>query len=101
MAETVITILDKIKTDLRISHTALDDDLNDQISACLSDLQVCGIQDPSESDPLIINVIKLWCRANYTDDPERAAAYQARYDAMKACLMMAEGYGHETSGTAD
>lgn len=87
------TIL-KIKTDLRISHTALDDDLADQIDACLQDLRVCGVSLPDESDPLVLNALKLWSRANYTGDTAKAAAYMQRYDALKACLMMAEGYAH-------
>lgn len=85
--------LEKIKDDLRIKHTALDEDLSDQIAACLSDLAICGIADPDETDKTILAALKLWCRANYTDDTNKAAAYQQRYDSMKACLMMAEGYG--------
>lgn len=83
----------KIKQDLRITHTALDEDLNDTIDACLADLEVCGIQDPDETDLMILAGIKLYVRAQYTDDTEKAAAYMERYGAHKACLMMAEGYG--------
>lgn len=87
------TTLSKIKTNLRISHTALDDDLSDTISACLTDLRVCGIFDPQTDDPLILNAIKLYCRSEYTDDTSKAAAYKERYDALKSCLMMASEYG--------
>ena len=83
----------KIKTDLRISHTALDADLSDTIDACLEDLAICGIHDPAETDKTILAVVKLYCRAYYTDDTDKAAAYLERYNAMKACLMMAAGYG--------
>ncbi len=83
----------KVKTDLRISHSALDGDISDMIDACLRDLEVCGIPAPSEDDPLVLNAIKLYVRTNYTSDTKDAAAYQKRYDAMKACLMMAEDYG--------
>lgn len=83
----------KVRQDLRISHRQLDDDLRDQVDACLADLIMCGIQIPSEEDPIVLNAIKLWCRANYTDDTGKAAAYQARYDALKGSLQMAEGYG--------
>ena len=86
-------ILSKIKTDLRISHTALDDDLSDTIDACLSDLLICGIANPDPADKSILAAVKLYCRAAYTDDTDKAAAYMERYDAMKACLMTASGYG--------
>ena len=94
------SLLVKIKTNLRISHTLLDEDLSDTIAACLQDLKVCGVQapvpdDPQETDPLILNAIKLYCRAEYTDDTTKAAAYKARYDALKSCLMMASGYREE------
>lgn len=88
-------LLNKVKTSLRISHNVLDDDLTDTIEACLQDLDVCGVQDPYVGDPLILNAVKLFCRAAFTDDTGKAAAYQARYDALKSCLMMAEGYGGE------
>lgn len=88
-------ILHKIKQDLRISHSALDEDIKDSVDACLKDLQICGVEHPDESDPAILNVIKLWTRAAYTDDPAKSSTYMERYNSMKATLMMAEGYGRE------
>ena len=88
-------LLNKVKTSLRISHNVLDDDVADTIEACLADLKVCGVQTPDAADALILNAVKLFCKAAYTDDTGKAAAYQARYDSLKACLMMAEGYGGE------
>ena len=92
-------LLLKIKTSLRISHTALDEDVEDTVAACLADLRVCGVQDAltaadlAELDPLILRAVKIYCKAVYTDDPAKAARYQEGYDALKSCLMMAEGYG--------
>lgn len=90
-------LLNKVKTNLRISHSVLDNDLADTIEVCLLDLKVCGVQDPDATDPLILNAVKLYSRAAYTDDTEKAAAYQARYDSLKACLMMASGYREEAA----
>lgn len=87
--------LTKIKLALRISHTKLDEDIQADIDACLADLEVCGVSYAQETDPLIYNAVKLWCRALYTDDPAKGAEYQQRYEKLKACLMMAEGYGRE------
>lgn len=91
------SLLNKIKTKLRISHTALDEDLKDTISACLTDLAVCGVQaptpaDPQDTDPLILNAIKLYCSAEFTDDPDKATAFMARYDSLKSFLMTAGEY---------
>ena len=89
------SLLQKIKTNLRISHSKLDDDLKDTALSCLADLQVCGVHAPKQDDPLICNAIKLYCKAEFTDDTAKAAAYKERYDALKSCLMMASGYREE------
>lgn len=83
----------KIKTDLRITHSVLDSELSDQIDSCLADLRMCGIGEPYEDDPLVLNCLKLWCRANYTTETGPADAYMNRYNALKSSLMMASGYG--------
>lgn len=93
--------LAKVKQALRISHHILDEDVMADIDACLADLGVCGIVNIDETDPLIYNAIKLYCRAGYTDDPTKAAAYQQRYDALKGCLMAAEGYGWQEEADGD
>jgi hypothetical protein len=86
--------LTKIKQSLRITHEKLDEAIRADIDACLVDLRLVGVTYADETDPLIFNAIKLWCRSFYTDDVVKAAEYLKRYEALKACLMMAEGYGH-------
>ena len=96
-------LLNKIKTSLRISHTALDEDVTDTIDACLADLRAVGVlaemTDATKGlDPLVLNAVKLYCKAAYTDDPAKAASYQRGYDSLKATLKIAEGYGHQEAG---
>lgn len=85
--------LKKIKQSIRISHDKLDDDIRADIDACVADLRLVGITHADQTDPLIFNAIKLWCRSLYTDDTAKAAEYLKRYEALKSSLMMAEGYG--------
>lgn len=92
-----MTTLEKIKLSIRISHSKLDEDIQADIEACLADLRLCGVTYADDSDPLIFNAIKLWCRSLYTDDPAKGAEYLRRYEALKACLMVAEGYGWEAA----
>lgn len=92
-----MTTLEQIKLAVRISHSVLDADIQADINACLADLRVCGVRYAEESDPLILNAIKLWCRSLYTDDAVKGAEYMRRYEALKTCLMMAEGYGWRAS----
>lgn len=93
-------LLNKIKTSIRIGHNALDEEVDDNIVACLAELRVVGVlaeklDATKELDPLIVSAVKMYCKANYTDDPAKAARYQAGYDSLKSCLMMAEGYGYK------
>lgn len=90
---TDITTLTKIKKDLRISHTVLDEDIQADIDSCLADLKLCGIQMPDPADPIIFNAVKLYCRSLYTDDTEKGAEYLRRYESLKGSLQLAEGYG--------
>lgn len=85
--------LTRIKLAIRTSHSKLDEDIQADIDACLADLKVCGIIHAGEEDPLIFNAIKLYCKSIYTDDTAKGTAYLERYEKLKACLMMAEGYG--------
>lgn len=100
------SLLSKIKTGLRISHSVLDEDVVDNIYACLADLKVCGVRASKlditrDLDPLVLNAVKLYCKKEYTDDPAKAARYQGGYDSLKASLMMAEEYGHEEAVAND
>ena len=88
----------RLRLALRINHTKLDEDISADLDACLADLRLCGIIEPNPTDPLIFNAVKLFLRASYTDDTDKAAEYLRRYDALKASLMMAEGYGWREAG---
>lgn len=88
-------MLEQIKKRLRISHDRLDDDIQSDIDAALKDLAIHGIVYAPESDPLIVNAVKLYCQVSQTDDPVKSAEYLRRYNAMRDSLKMATGYGRE------
>lgn len=89
----------KIKKAIRRSHSKLDEDLMDDIDACIADLKSVGVTGPNavESDPLFYNAIKLYCKSLNTDDSAKAAEWLRRYESLKACLMMAKGYRGEAA----
>lgn len=86
-------LLQNVKTAIRIKHAALDNDIQDNIQACLLDLKVHGIIHAGAEDALIQNAVKLYCKAEYTDDPEKSDTFRERYIEMRNCLKQAEGYG--------
>jgi hypothetical protein len=89
------TLLEKVKAGIRRTHNKLDDDLRDDIDACLADLASVGVIYADVTDPLIVSAVKNYCRSTNTDDPAKAAEWLRRYESQKASLMMAEGYGRE------
>lgn len=87
------TTLQRVKQSLRTAHDKLDEDIQADIDACMADLKSVGVTYAPEEDPLMYNAIKLYCRSLYTDDAAKGAEYLRRYEALKASLMMTEGYG--------
>ena len=82
-----------VKLALRITHDRLDSDIESEVEACRADLQMHGIIHAEDSDPLILNAVKLWARSVFTDDSAKAAEWLARYKAQRDYLKQAEGYG--------
>jgi hypothetical protein len=87
--------LAQVKLYLRISHSKLDEAIEGDIESCLSDLRMHGVTLKDDTDSLILNAIKLWCRSIYTTDAAKAAEWERRYIAMRNHLKGAKGYGWE------
>ncbi len=87
--------LAKVKQAIRRSHNKLDDDLMTDIDACLADLRAHGINGPKavETDPLIYNAIKLYCRSLDATEPAVAADWRNCYRDLRDSLKGAKGYG--------
>lgn len=85
------TLLEKVKLALRISEDDFDDELTDLISAAIKDLNIAGVDNTSESDPLVIRAITTYCKAHFgeVDEYDRL---KSSYDEQKAQLQMATGY---------
>lgn len=91
--------LAKVKAFIRISHSKQDGDITDNIEACLEDLKVHGIVHKDDTDPLVLNAVKLYCKSLYVDDVAKAADYRARYIALRDSLKVAKGYGWKDGGS--
>jgi len=85
------TILEKVKTCLRITTDDFDDEVSDLIEACKQDLATAGVVVPNENDILILQAIKTYCRAHF-GIPENYDKLKASYDEQKAQLSMRTGY---------
>ena len=86
-------VLRRVKLYLRKTHTATDEDILADIDSCIHQLEMLGVMSNSYAfDPVLFNVIKLYCKISDTDDPAEAAALQARYDGLVASMQMARKY---------
>ena len=83
-----MALLDIVKLSLGISHTKLDTDIQESIDACKLDLGRVGVRQAKDTDPLIVQAIKLFCKWQYNfqgqaDRYERA--YSGLRDSMALC----------------
>ncbi len=86
----------KVKTALRITHNMLDTDIEDCINACFADMHRVGVRVYSsdgtidskvESDPLIVQAVKLYARwiCNYENQADR---YRIAYERLRDSLSL-------------
>lgn len=84
-------MLDKVKTALRVTTTAYDDELTDLIAAAQIDLQIAGVVVPASLDAIVTRAIITYCKMNFgiPDDYDRL---KRSYDEQKAQLSTATGW---------
>jgi len=93
-------MLEKIKPSLRIKSSAFDSEINDLIESAKLDLQISGIDKTkiTNSDPLILQAIKLYCKANFGLDNKESDKYQLSYNLLKQSLALCSDYNTITEG---
>lgn len=89
-------MLEKIKIDLRISHNKLDVNIQEDVDACIKDLERVGIVIPYEtdlsiSDALIIKAIKLYLRWQYNFE-NQADRYMEAYKMLRNAISLSGDY---------
>lgn len=84
-------MLELVKTALRITTDAFDDELNLLISAAQTDLGIAGVELPAELDAICKTAIVTFCKMNFgiVDEYDRL---KKSYDEQKAQLVTATGY---------
>lgn len=84
-------LLNKVKTALRVTTDAFDNEILDLISAAVIDLDIAGIDSEHGVDAIITRAIITYCRLNF-GSPDEYDRLKASYDEQKAQLSMATGY---------
>mgnify|MGYP000071202539 FL=1 len=88
-------MLERVKLALRIKSDKLDDEIVDLIEACKADLSLSGVRKIEDTDPLIQQAIKLYCKANFGLDNKDSEKYQKSYDMLKISLSLCGDYNVE------
>lgn len=85
-----ITLIDKVKTALRLSTSAYDEaELIPLIEAAKLDLKLVSVDE--KTDALYERAVITYCRAHF-GSPSDYPRLKASYDEQKAQLMVATGY---------
>lgn len=88
-------MIDVVKKAVRISHNALDDELEDLIEASRYDLNLSGVSNlkaNDDTDPLIKRAIITYVKANFISDAKEAERFLASYNMLKNHLTLAGDY---------
>ena len=85
-------MLESIKLALRLKSSAFDAEINELIEAAKLDLTISGIVNIDILDPLIIQAVKTYCKANFSMDNKDSEKYQRSYDMLKQHLSLCGDY---------
>ncbi|OFC75864.1 head-tail connector protein [Bacillus thuringiensis] len=88
-------MLEVVKKALRVSHNALDDEIDDLIEAARTDLSLSGVsgfKSNDDTDPLIKRAIIMYSKANFIPDANEAERFQLSYNMLKNHLTLAGDY---------
>lgn len=83
-------MLNKIKLALRISNSVYDDEITDLINACKKDLELAGIVSSNidDNDEMIIQAVKLYCKAYFGLGNPDSTKYASAYEHLKSSLSL-------------
>ena len=88
-------MLDEIRQALRIKHTSLDNDINRQINACISDLKRVGIlasiASTASTDSQIFTAVEFYCKWMY-DFNSKGEQFEKAYVEKRDSLSMGGDY---------
>ena len=90
------TLLEKVKTALRIMTDDFDDEILNLIQAALLDLGIAGVTNDDTTNALIIRAVTTYCKAHF-GEPDQYDRLKASYDEQKAQMSMATGYTEWTA----
>lgn len=92
--------VNSIKARLRINHSALDEQFEQDIEAAKAELVRVGVLESAvnnESDPLIDKAIVAYCLWIESDNEKMASGYQRQWNQWRDELRKSPKYGYEVA----
>lgn len=87
-----MALIDDVKMALRITSIEFDPEVQGLIDSALADLQLSGVVNPLETDPLIKRAIITYCKAHFGYDNPEADRFLRAYDLLKMHLALSAEY---------
>lgn len=88
-------MLEKIKLSMRISHAAIDADIELNIAACMLDLLRVGVGKQfavaTSEDALIVKAAELYCKWQY-DFNQKGEQYMRAYENLRNAISLCGSY---------
>lgn len=88
-----MAILTDVKTALRISTAAYDDEITDLIEACQIDLTQSGVDSTNADEKFIKRAIILYAKANFGMANPDMEKYLTAYERQKTFMALTTAYG--------
>ncbi len=91
MSDNKAVVLLKVKTALRITTSAFDEEIEDLIDAALLDLGIAGVSNMDLDNKLVLRAVTTYVKCNF-GEPDDYDRLKRSYDEQKAQMSMATGY---------
>lgn len=90
------TLLETVKKALRITHSGLDEaEIVPLIEAAKKELEIAGVTQINEGDPLIIRAVTVYCKANFGYDNPDSEKFQSSFNSLKNTITQVGEYNGE------
>ncbi len=90
------TLLETVKKALRVTHSGLDEaEIVPLIEAAKKQLEIAGVKVIEETDPLIIQAITVYCKANFGYDNPDSEKFQNAFNSIKNTITQVGVYNGE------
>jgi hypothetical protein len=87
-----MALIDDVKATLRVNSNTQDIEIENLITACMSDLALAGVTEENQTDPLIKRAIILYVKTHFGYDNPDFERLQQSYLLLKTHLLLSQDY---------